>query len=210
MCRFCACLGCLSLSALDISNGRREKRGPESHLRLLEVPSEVKRSYPSVSPRQTFIYITTMDNLQPIQTVLTSTTRFEQTPAWKPLMRFTNVHMIPSLKRWPLVSLWSSMMRFHYFNIAIAGATLVGWQSSARYRPQCCIGISVWVKNLKRFYKILLKFFWCQHKLICRIEKAWYYMLNGVCTRLPFSKHSYSEQTVSLCTKGLFYRLCWK
>ena len=39
-----------------------------------------------------------MDNLQSVQTVLTSTTCFEQSPAWKLLMCFTYVHMILSVK----------------------------------------------------------------------------------------------------------------
>lgn len=193
--RFCACLGCLSLSALDISNGQREKRGPESHLRLPEVPSEVKRSHPSVSPRQTFIYITcSLFKLCLLLPPALSRPLHGNRSCVSPTSTWSQVWngdpWSPSEVQW--------CASIPYFNIAIAWATLVGWQSSARYRPQRCIGISVWVKNLKRFYKILLKFFWCQHKLICRIEKAWYYMLNGVCTRLPFSKHSYSEQTVSL------------
>lgn len=56
----CVWLRCLSLSALRISNGQGEKIGLKSHLRLLEVSSEIKCSPPSLPPRQTFIYIATM------------------------------------------------------------------------------------------------------------------------------------------------------
>lgn len=106
---FLSVFGLSFLNALHVSSGQKEELRAIS--RLLEVPSEIKCSHPSVSPGQTFIYITTMDNLLPVQTVLTSTTCFEQFPAWKLLMSFSPHD--PECKVVTPVSPWSSMMRFH-------------------------------------------------------------------------------------------------
>lgn len=64
----------------------------------MEGPSEMGCSHPPISTQQTSVDMTTMDNLQSVQTVIKSVSCFEQTLAWEPFVCFTYIYIIPHVK----------------------------------------------------------------------------------------------------------------